>query len=402
MPALVQFGAGNIGRSFIAPLFAAAGFTVTFVDVNTELIGLLNARGAYPVRILDDARPSELRVEGISAVHGTDREPVAERLAEADIAATAVGAGALPHLYAVIAQGLELRHARHGLRPLDMILAENLRHAAAVVREGVRSKLPTDFPLDAMLGLVETSIGKMAPLLTEEQRREDPLLVCAEPYNTLILDARAFLNPIPDVPGLYPTLHMAAYVDRKLFIHNLGHAAAAYLAFQHDPSLTYIWEAVAAPPVRAAVEAAMHESANALLAAYPDAFTAEALEAHIADLLHRFANRALGDTIYRVGRDLPRKMSRDDRVIGAMRLDQAHGLPYAATAAVAAAALAFRATDPAGQSSPPDQQMLDQLAVQGIAAVLPSLTSLDPASSADAELLGTIQAVYASNLTVNT
>lgn len=95
--------------------------------------------------------------------------------------------------------------------------------------------------------------------MTEEQRREDPLWVFAEAYNTLILDARAFRNPIPQVSGLSPQQNMAAYVDRKLFVHNLGHAAAAYFGYRHDPSLTYLWQAVAVPEVRAAAEAAMWE-----------------------------------------------------------------------------------------------------------------------------------------------
>ena len=45
----VQFGGGNIGRSFIALLFSQAGYNVTFIDVNKELVQLLNERGSYPV-----------------------------------------------------------------------------------------------------------------------------------------------------------------------------------------------------------------------------------------------------------------------------------------------------------------------------------------------------------------
>ena len=40
MKTFVQFGAGNIGRSFIGRLFAEAGYKVIFVDVDRELICL--------------------------------------------------------------------------------------------------------------------------------------------------------------------------------------------------------------------------------------------------------------------------------------------------------------------------------------------------------------------------
>jgi len=393
MPTLLQFGAGNIGRSFVAQLFSAAGYEVVFVDVVDELVTALNARGRYRVMI-KDVKSEEIWVERVRAVHGKDLAAVADVLAEADIAATAVGPNALPFLYPGIARGLQLRCERHALRPLDIILAENLRNAAGIVREGLRQQLPPDFPLDAMTGLVETSIGKMVPIMTEEQRAADLLWVFAEAYNTLILDQLAFCNPIPAVRGLSPKRNMAAYVDRKLFIHNLGHAAVAYLGYLHDPTLTFIWQAVAVPSVREAAEAAMWESARALIAAYPGEFTEENQRAHIDDLLRRFGNQALGDTVFRVGRDLLRKLSREDRIIGAMLFDRAHGVPFTATARVAAAALEFRGLDERGCMSSPDRKFQDDSYPLGLEAVFTGVCGLDPTRPAEREITEAIRAAH--------
>lgn len=385
MPTFVQFGAGNIGRSFVAQLFSAAGYEVIFVDVVDELVALLNARGAYRVMIKDEP-PREIWVRNVRAINGKDVEAVAEALAEADNAATSVGSNALPYLYPAIAAGLQRRYARHGLRPLDMILAENLRNAASIVRAGLRQQLPAEFPFDAMTGLVETSIGKMVPIMTEAQRAEDPLWVFAEAYNHLILDGMAFKNPIPAVPELDPQRNMAAYVDRKLFIHNLGHAAVAYGGFLHDPSLSYIWQATEIPAVRDAARAAMEESARALIAAYPAEFTEANLGAHIDDLLRRFTNQALGDTIFRVGRDLLRKLSREDRIIGAMRFDQAHGVSCTATARIAAAALEFRGADEHGRLAPPDLKFQQDYYPQGLSTIFSTVCGLTPEASADRQV----------------
>jgi mannitol-1-phosphate 5-dehydrogenase len=393
MPTLLQFGAGNIGRSFVAQLFSAAGYDIVFVDVVDELVAELNARGRYRV-IIKDTQCEELVVERVRAVHGKDLDAVADAVAETDIAATAVGPNALPFLYPGIARGVQLREERHGQRPLDFILAENLRNAASIVREGLRQCLPSAFPLDRMIGLVETSIGKMVPIMTEEQRAEDPLWVFAEAYNTLILDELAFRNPIPRVPGLSPKRNMAAYVDRKLFIHNLGHAAVAYLGYLHDPTLTYIRQAVAVPPVRAAAEAAMWESARALIAAYPGEFTEDNQRAHIDDLLRRFGNQALGDTIFRVGRDLLRKLSREDRIIGAMLFDQAHGVPFAATVRIAAAALEFRGADERGRLSSPDIIFQDEYYPRGVDAILSEICGLDPTAPAEQKVADFIRAAH--------
>ncbi|MBA7563374.1 Mannitol-1-phosphate 5-dehydrogenase [subsurface metagenome] len=34
---MIQFGAGNIGRSFIGQLFSRSGYEVVFVDINKKL-----------------------------------------------------------------------------------------------------------------------------------------------------------------------------------------------------------------------------------------------------------------------------------------------------------------------------------------------------------------------------
>jgi len=66
---LVQFGAGNIGRSFIGQLFSRAGYEVVFADVVPEVIRLLNERRRYRVEIKDDP-PGTIWVENVRAVDG--------------------------------------------------------------------------------------------------------------------------------------------------------------------------------------------------------------------------------------------------------------------------------------------------------------------------------------------
>jgi mannitol-1-phosphate 5-dehydrogenase len=48
--------------------------------------------------------------------------------------------------------------------------------------------------------------------------------------------------------------------------------------------------------------------------------------AHIQDLLARFANRALADPVDRLARDPLRKLRPDDRLVGAARLAEKHGI----------------------------------------------------------------------------
>jgi len=279
-------------------------------------------------------------------------------------------------------------------KPLDIIICENLRSASDSFRDGLRHLLPAGFPLDESVGLIETSIGKMVPIMPEEVRRRDPLLLYAEAYNTLILDAKGFKNPIPDVPGLDPKQNMPAYVDRKAFIHNCGHAACAYLGHLANPTWRYIWQAVGDKRVQEITRSAMWESARALNHRYPDEFTEANQHEHIEDLLSRFANEALGDTIYRVGRDLSRKLSREDRMIGALLMDAAEGVPAPFTALAAAAGLLFRATDERGEMLPADARFANEFGARGIDWALAEVCKLRPDDPTDATIAESIREAF--------
>ncbi len=375
MPTLIQFGAGNIGRSFIAQLFNAADYQVIFIDVNTDLINLLNERGCYRVNMVGDVDEVFI-VNNISAIDGRNIDAVATAIANADIAATAVGSNALPYIMPALAAGLQKRFDNKK-GPIDIILAENLRGAAGIVKNYLVNKLPADFPLDEMAGLVETSIGKMVPLMTPELLAEDPLHLFAEPYNNLIVDKKAFKNPIPAVPGISAKDNMAAYVDRKLFIHNLGHAAAAYIGYLKSEDYNFIWQAISDPQVKKKVSRVMAQSAQALIAEYPNDFNTAVLNDHIDDLLHRFLNKKLGDTIFRVGRDLPRKLSHDDRIIGAMLLCDKHGIPMEEIADIVVSALKFHAVDDNGKTAPTDDAFHEKLTSEGLESIIKDICGLD-------------------------
>ncbi len=383
----VQFGAGNIGRSFIGRLFAEAGYRVVFIDVDSRLVSLLNERRSYPVVVKQNDRPDQVRlIGGVSAIDGRDREAVIDVLTQADGMATSVGQRGLQAVLPLLAAALELRAANNA-PPLDLIIAENLRSGAAWFRQNLGPLLPEGFDLDSRLGLVETSIGKMVPIMPQDALNEDPLQLFAEPYDTLIVDRLGFRREVPALAGLKPVNNIAAWVDRKLFLHNMSHAALAYLGYQANPALIYCWQAMELPAVVDAVRAALLQSAAALNRAYPDDLPQEELAAHADDLLNRYRNRALGDTLHRVGRDLGRKLAREDRLIGACLLAAKHGLPFDSLVPPIRAALKFAAPDEQGRVGEADQRILQAVAERGPRAVLGEIAGLDAGQSMDQRVL---------------
>ena len=357
---IVIFGAGKIGRSFIGQLFGCSGYEVVFIDVDPVIIAGLNEKGSYRVVIKGDT-DQEILVPNVRAISALDRENVIQTVSTAGILAVSVGKNVLERIIPVIAAGLVQRNKNNPGTPLDIILAENMRSAADFVRGQLIKNLPSGFPVDTLVGLVETSIGKMVPIIPQAELEKDPLVVFAEPYNTLILDKNGFKLPIPEVNGLAPKSNIKAWVDRKAFIHNLGHATAAYYGYSLHPEAVYMYEVLEDSEVLLFTRAVMLQSAEILRAVYPDDFTASELEDHIDDLINRFRNKALGDTIFRVGQDLIRKLGPDDRFMGSIHLAMQYQMPYDQILKAMSFGLFFCAKDEAGNSFPSDSSFLESL-----------------------------------------
>ncbi len=372
---LVLFGAGKIGRSFIGQLFSRGGYEVVFIDTFKPVIDELNRRGNYNVIIKGD-QTQVLNIGNVRGVYALDSDKVTDEIATADTLAVSVGIAGLGAVIPLIAKGLLARYQADPENPLDIIIAENLRNAAEYMRQELLRQLPPLYPLPKLVGLVETSIGKMVPIMLEKDVEEDILQVFAEPYNTLILDKLAFKNQIPVISGLSPKENMKAWVDRKLFIHNLGHAATAYLGYLYNHEFIYLYEALGMPEIKSTVRNTMLQAADILLCKYPDEFTVESLTAHIDDLLNRFRNKALGDTIFRVGCDLMRKLGPEDRLAGAIRLAIDQILPYDKILYVLVSSCYFGATDENGKRFPGDEEFIEKSS-KGIKFILSDVCGFD-------------------------
>ncbi len=358
---IVIIGAGNIGRSFIAPVFSNAGYQVIFVDVNAALVEELNRKKKYTIVIKEpEEQDRNITVSPVRAVQSGDISAFCEMVEQADIIATSVGQVALPFIFPTLARGLLRRKT-----PVDIIIAENIHNGAAFFREGLGNNGLSGEKF-AEVGLVETSIGKMVPLARKEDILDDPLRIVAEKYNTLIVDKNGFVNPVPAVPDLLAVEPIAAWVDRKLYIHNMGHSAVAYLGFKEHPEREYIWEILEDRSIESRIKAAMTEAANGLVREYPGVFTDESLVIYINDLISRFKNRKLADTVYRVGRDLTRKLAPTDRLLGAMTLTRKHAISSPMIAAVVEAALHFQKKDAEGNLFVRDAGFHQALEIAGI------------------------------------
>ncbi len=353
-PIAGHFGAGNIGRGFLGQLYHESGYHTVFVDVVATVVHALNERGEYSIRITDEESYT-ITVRDVSAINGADTEAVAQAIAEADIVSTAVGVDALPRIAPALAGGITKRFADPNAPPLDVMICENLLNAGAFLRDEVLALTPRDRQgaLEEKVGFVEASIGRMVPL-SQPGSNDDLLAVNVEAYCELPVDANGFKGAIPAINHLHPMDNFEAYVERKLYVHNAGHAATAYLG--HLIGYDFIYEAIRDEAIREAVEAALAESCEALTVKHR--MDSEELKAHAEDLVRRFHNKALGDQITRVGKEPLRKLGPNDRLIGAANLCLEYGVQPKNLAFAVAAAIEY---DHHGDASAQELQHMRKL-----------------------------------------
>jgi mannitol-1-phosphate 5-dehydrogenase len=343
---IVIWGAGRIGRGFMADLFGGAGYRVVLVDQNAALVEALRAAGRYTVvRAESERRRHDEVISGYRALATGDGAEIAAEIERADLLAVAVFPKDFAGVARDLAPGLERRLIAHPALSMDILMATNLPDAAHRFRTLLLEALPPRLREDAekRVGVVDTLVIRMVPDAPAEQRLRDPLLVWTNGMAELPVDRHAFRGPIPPVPGLRLVDDMRAEETRKLYTYNMCHAALAYLGAWRGHRLTV--GCLADPAVRADAEGALDEAGRALHAGY--GFSADEMVRWNAGVLEQTDNPTLGDTVARQGADPRRKLKRADRLVGPALLAREHAIaPLHLARAIAAAFLYEDPGDP--------------------------------------------------------
>ena len=307
MKKAIQFGAGNIGRGFIGALLAKSGYHVVFADVNEEIINRINDDKHYTIHIMDVECKDE-KIENISGVISTSDE-ILEEIRTSDIITTAVGPVVLPRIASTIAKGIKLRKATGVTSNLNIIACENAIKASSQLEEEVKKYLNEEeiAYLDKYVGFPNCSVDRIVPPV----KSENILDVVVENFYEWNVEEKAFKGEIPKIYGMNLADNLMAYIERKLFTLNTGHAITAY--FGYLKGYNTVDESIKDEVIHDLVKKAMIESGQGLIAKYN--FDKEEHFKYIDKIIERFKNPYLKDDVARVGREPLRKLNENDRLI---------------------------------------------------------------------------------------
>lgn len=313
MKKVIQFGAGNIGRGFIGKILSQSGYEVCFADVAKEIIDELNKKHEYHVEIVGQNRKI-VTVKNVSGVMSNSSE-IIEKIKEAEIITTAVGPNVLKLIAKTLADGIEARKKAGINSYLNIIACENMINGTTFLKEEIEkylSKETIDEYMNTFIGFPNSAVDRIVPPMDEKNNILD---VKVEEFREWIVQQAAFKGEIPKIEGMELTNNLMAFVERKLFTLNTGHAITAYLGMLNGHNT--VKESIENPEVRNIVINAMKESGNVLIKRYN--FEKEIHEKYINKILTRFENPYLKDEVFRVGREPLRKLSFNDRLIKPLR-----------------------------------------------------------------------------------
>lgn len=351
----LHFGAGNIGRGLIGYLLNKTGYRICFVDANQGLIDRINNQQQYVIELLDENHSQET-VSPVKGLHTSAHGDIIDAIVEADLITTSIGVANLHRIAPVLSQGLLKRMELNKL-PIDVMANENTINASSKLKEEIRKVVSEKEmnELSSSAGFPNSAIDRLS--LSEERVEGDVALV--EPYYEWVINRSEMVNPdLPDIEGATYVETLKPYIERKLFIVNMGHAATAYLA--HVKGYPTIQRALQDPNLEEFLRETLHESARYFVHTY--SMDAQELESFIEKTIARFKNQNINDDIFRVGRAPIRKLGSEERLIKPTVALSNLDLPIKNLTSAIAAAFLFH--NPKDEESVALQEYVDEKGIE--------------------------------------
>ena len=281
------FGAGAIGRGFLAPKFFLKNFSISFVDKNQELVKKLKKRKKYKAAFTDQNKYKIIDVLIEDVFHLEDKYDVKKY----DLVFSCVG----PKQCYEIAN--KLKDAK------NIISCENDFKSKYILAKLTNCK-------KVYFAIPDVITSNTAP---KKLKKIDELITVSENGSLVIENNQLNFSKVA-LKLNHKNFQM--HWDSKLFIHNAPHAILAYLGFKRK--YKYIHEAMNNKTIRNIVTSAMKEISFGLIRS--KLVSKNFTKYYMNKEIKRFQNKLLFDPILRVARDPIRKLAGDNRIILSLRL----------------------------------------------------------------------------------
>ncbi len=208
----IHFGAGNIGRGFIAPVLQDNGYKIIFVDVDSSLISKLNSTNKYHVSNFLNSK-DDILVNNFSGIELNNLKDLESALSKADLISTSVGPN---HLLSVIESVVNVEFEKNP----SFIAFENKYRASSTTFKEAKVEIEK-------LNIIDAVVDKIVP-----PQRTESLDVTVEEFGSIVLEDQP-------IKPLEPS-EVVSYGDyekefiKKLWILNGLHLKLAYFGLANN------------------------------------------------------------------------------------------------------------------------------------------------------------------------
>jgi len=308
----VHFGAGNIGRGFVAEFLHKSGYEVVFADVMDKVIDQLNSVKSYKVVQVGAEGNEESEITNYRAINSkTHEEDLIKEIVTADLVTCSVGPNVLKFIAPVIAKAVDMRP--NEATPLAVIACENAIGATDTLAEHIKHEDNT--PQHRLedhherARYANSAIDRIVPAQDEDAG----LNVKLEKFYEWVVDATPFKDhEVPAIKGIKWVDDLVPYIERKLFTVNTGHATAAY--YGYNLKKTTVYDALQDKRVLDQVHKVLAETSELIIGKH--GIEEKEQKEYVEKIIKRISNPHLEDAVERVGRAPLRKLSRKERFIG--------------------------------------------------------------------------------------
>jgi mannitol-1-phosphate 5-dehydrogenase len=324
-PEAIIWGAGKIGRGFLAEIFNDAGYSLSFIEYDNRLIDALKTSGVYTIhKAMGEGMHQRMTIDGFKIYSSQNEDLIKQKLTNKDvIVGIAVHPGALSQVMRVLALGLMERAKVHPESTIDILLCVNMLNTALHCRELLKQYLPEDVHgyLKNNVGLVESVVMRICPQPTPEILKEDRLAILTNGYPVMPVDGLAFKGKVPQTNILHLSDNIKAEETRKIYTLNMAQTTLAYLG--KPRGYEYAVQAINDKDIHYVVSRALDEAALGLSREF--GFGTEEMKSWNNEIIQSLKNPIIKDTLERLGSDSRRKLGRNDRLVGPALLSRKHG-----------------------------------------------------------------------------
>lgn len=347
MSKVIIIGAGKTGRGFLARLLN--GNEIIFIDKNKELISALNQKESINVDFFGNKKPSVLVKFSKALTWG---EVEKDDFNGAECVFVSVGGTNLEDV------GAELK--KYVSSADRIIVCENASKPAA--------------KLYAAVGVEGLKIAESTVFCTTIEKQKGGLDINSEWYPYLQFNGDVFAAQ-PNLSGIKPVNNFGGFLDRKLYTYNSASCVIAYLGALKG--YTVYSDAANDSEILGLLDK-NYEIINECICKEYGYDESDQKEFALLSR-DKFTDKTLVDTVARNAREPQRKVTKTERIVAPLLLEQKYGKDSSVLEKTLAAALLYTPSE--------EVEWNKILAEKGYEGVLTELCGLDKKSAVYSRIL---------------